>query len=190
VPLVPHTGETESGLPPLLKTPTGSLFEGAEPRGGSSSSGTLAQQVQYGLLPTPNAADGLGGRQHKAGSISPTGRKLNGAKAQVSIQDRLSLLPTPQALDGIKSPKYYAGGNPSLPHTIAMLPTPTVNGNNNRAGLSEKSGDGLQTAIRGQNSGLKLQPAFVRWMLGYPADYDDLGDLPLEISSSSTTETP
>ena len=29
-----------------------------------------------------------------------------------------------------------------------LWPTPTVNGNNNRAGLSEKSGDGLQTAVR------------------------------------------
>ena len=29
-----------------------------------------------------------------------------------------------------------------------IWPTPTVNGNNNRKGLSEKSGDGLQTAVR------------------------------------------
>ena len=29
-----------------------------------------------------------------------------------------------------------------------LWPTPTVHGNNNRAGLSEKSGDGLQTAVR------------------------------------------
>lgn len=30
-----------------------------------------------------------------------------------------------------------------------MLPTPTLTGNNNRKGLSEKSGDGLATVIRG-----------------------------------------
>lgn len=31
---------------------------------------------------------------------------------------------------------------------FGLLPTPTVNGNHNRKGLSEKSGDGLSTAIK------------------------------------------
>ena len=41
---------------------------------------------------------------------------------------------------------------PSVPRTeetgYGLLPTPTANGNNNRAGLSPKSGDGLSTAVR------------------------------------------
>jgi hypothetical protein len=218
VPQVPATAATESGSPPLLKTPTQSQFEGATPAGGSSSSGTLAQQMQQGLiptpkaqnanspaqhgqggmdlqtfiqlLPTPNASDGTGGKQRRQGSYSVTGQTAKG-KVQVSLQERLSLLPTPQAMDGIKSPKWFAGGNPSLPHTIAMLPPPTVNGNYNRQGLSEKSGDGLATAILGQNSGLRLSAAFVRWMMGYPPDYDDVSAVHrIKISTSKDTATP
>jgi len=87
-----------------------------------------------------------------------------------------------------------------------LLPTPTVNGNHNRAGLSEKSGDGRATRLamlptprqrdwkgitqrgkhapgdgisntfaameaNGQSTGLKLQPAFAFWMMGYPEDW-------------------
>ncbi len=32
--------------------------------------------------------------------------------------------PTPNATDGSKAPKYFAGGNPSLPQAVKMLPTP------------------------------------------------------------------
>lgn len=47
-----------------------------------------------------------------------------------------------------------------------MLPTPTLTGNNNRKGLSEKSGDGLATVVRGlmptpaaqtQEGGLRIE---------------------------------
>jgi hypothetical protein len=65
------------------------------------------------LLGTPRAADGM---QHDLRSAvgNPRGR----------LEDQISLLPTPAAMDGIKAPKYYAGGNPSLPHAVTLLPTP------------------------------------------------------------------
>ena len=52
------------------------------------------------------------------------------------------LVPTPccVGLDG--------GSHVRARARTAILPTPTVNGNNNRAGLSPKSGDGLNTAVR------------------------------------------
>lgn len=47
-----------------------------------------------------------------------------------------------------------------------LLPTPTVKGNHNRAGLSARSGDGLATAVGGS-----LHPRFVEWMMGLPPDW-------------------
>lgn len=72
-------------------------------------------------------------------------------------------------------------GNPKrrLDCEIEMLPTPTVNGNYNRNGLSETSGDGLATAIMAlqtEEIGMKLQPRFVEWMMGYPDNYTELTD--------------
>jgi hypothetical protein len=177
-PSEPPTGETDFGFVPLLKTLTSEQRDGAQPAGGSQNTGTLAQQMQYGLLPpTPKAQNANYPAVHGQGGMD--------------LQTFIQLLPTPQAMDGIKSPKWFAGGNPSLPHTIAMLPTLTVNGNNNRAGLSDKSGDGLATAISGQNPGLRLSAAFARWMMGFPPNYDDVSAAPrIEISTSKATATP
>ena len=75
-----------------------------------------------------------------------------------------------------------------------LWPTPTVNGNNNRAGLTAKSGDGLATAVKRfampaasdatlggayiaenmtgqsprQQIGGRLNPEFVEWLMGWP----------------------
>lgn len=43
------------------------------------------------LLPTPMAADGTGGRQHKVGSITRTGKTKDGKKVSVSLRDALNL---------------------------------------------------------------------------------------------------
>ena len=51
----------------------------------------------------------------------------------------------------------------------ALLPTPTVNGNHNRKGVSAKSGDGLATAMGGQ-----LNPDWVCWMMGFPPGWLDV----------------
>jgi hypothetical protein len=50
---------------------------------------------------------------------------------------------------------------------MEMLPTPTVNGNHNRAGLSEKSGDGLATAL---SKGLISTPQARDWRTGNKLD--------------------
>jgi len=129
----------------------------------------------------------------------------------MDLQTFIQLLPTPAARDykGANSPEHLArarGHHDQLPNAIAMLPTPTVNGNYNRQGLSEKSGDGLGTTIRmlptpaaqteaggpkgldggsgarkmleqaGWSPGLKLQPAFVEWMMGYPEGWTEVSD--------------
>ncbi len=49
---------------------------------------------------------------------------------------------------------------------VVRYPTPTVKGNHNRAGASEKSGDGLATAVGGN-----LNPTFVEWLMAFPLEY-------------------
>lgn len=62
--------------------------------------------------------------------------------------------------------------------SLGILPTPTVSGNNNRVGASEKSGDGLFTAVRTEWHGPKIGATalvrFVEWMMGFPADWTRL----------------
>lgn len=62
-----------------------------------------------------------------------------------------SLWPTPQCQDHRHSPanaenRKASGRQIHLAHAVHW-PTPTVNGNYNRAGLSDRSGDGLATAV-------------------------------------------
>ena len=94
--------------------------------------------------------------------------------------DSGSLLPTPTAMqygttnNGTRSDgtTFATAGMPSLQTMAAqnLWPTPTVEGNRNRKGLSEKSGDGLETAVKrleDQNGG-PLNPTWVEWLMGWP----------------------
>jgi len=54
-----------------------------------------------------------------------------------------------------------------------LWPTPTDKGNYNKAGLSEKSGDGLATAAAQTGQG-SLNPAFVEWLMGFPPGFTEL----------------
>jgi hypothetical protein len=192
--------------------------------------------IDGGLLPTARTSDTKGGRilEEKNGKMV----RVNKDKTQTygaNLSDLMeTLLRTPSANPpGVKAERLSTkDGQPMkmgqraydketgrlaqvvLEQQLAMLPTPTVNGNHNRAGLSEKSGDGLATRLamlptpqsrdfrspdkpesgnfqrkvregytidlnstiamtptNGQSTGLKLQPAFAFWMMGYPEDW-------------------
>lgn len=62
---------------------------------------------------------------------------------------------------------------PSAPLTgvtgSSLLPTLTVSGNYNRAGVSPRSGDGLCTVIGGA-----LNPTWAEWFMGFPLGWTDL----------------
>jgi hypothetical protein len=73
----------------------------------------------------------------------------------------------------------------TLQTKIAMLPTPTVNEVEHKDMVITKTGrratkDGKDshsiglTDTIGTNRGLKLQPAFVEWMMGFPHGWTDL----------------
>jgi hypothetical protein len=88
-------------------------------------SGRRTSEIGSGLWPTPSRSDPNLERRLNQGEhyITATGtvRRVNA--------------------DGGSS-------NLGLPAAVRMWPTPTVTGNNNRAGLSPKSGDGLATAVK------------------------------------------
>lgn len=55
---------------------------------------------------------------------------------------------TPTASMKISSADFAQGRTPNPAEAAELWPTPTVNGNYNRKGCSERSGDGLETAVR------------------------------------------
>jgi len=68
--------------------------------------------------------------------------------------------------------------NPNLETVLSRQLLPTAKGTPGgpdyaRAGRPESGGDDLVTMI-GKNHGLKLQPAFVEWMMGYPDKWTEL----------------
>jgi hypothetical protein len=83
--------------------------------------------------------------------------------------------------------------SPNLAAQIALLPTPTAQDAGRGANLDWKpirpSGHhaqlSLQDKISGDKIGLKLQPAFVEWMMGFPEGWTELPDSKLlEMRSS------
>lgn len=131
-----------------------SEFSATLPSAGTMRNGRLYQlpplargtnENESGLLPTPVASDYTQNQTTKTAKIRYT---LTGMA-------RYNQFPTPTASDGSRSSRTYKGGNPTLigsllPPPIGelkLLPTPTVNGNNNQRGASAKSGDGLATKV-------------------------------------------
>ena len=74
-----------------------------------------------------------------------------------------------------RSKKYSQGGKPlTLAVKEQMWPTPTVNDSKNNAGPSQfkRKGTNLNVAVakRGTQGG-SLNPTWVEWLMGYPAEY-------------------
>ena len=77
-----------------------------------------------------------------------------------------------------------------LPTQIAMLPTPTGRDYKDVGNLNNIPENALLGRKIGKSLGLKLQPAFVEWMMGFPLGWTDLNasampsSLPLRSKSS------
>jgi hypothetical protein len=65
---------------------------------------------------------------------------------------------------------------PALSTQIAMLPTPTSRDYKDTGNMENVPVNALLGRELGKNRGLKLQPAFALWMMGYPTDWCDLKD--------------
>lgn len=128
------------------------------------------------MLPTPSAADGLGGHLSRGGARSnelllagvaktllPTPRATRGGSATETV----ALLPTPVASDSKGSARTTtatgAGNYPTLLDAIRLLPTPSAADSERgpdyaRMGRQESGGDDLVTTLA-RLSGDRMRPS-------------------------------
>jgi hypothetical protein len=177
-PLAPLTDVTGSGLWP---TP---MAQNGEERNSKTWLRPLGepQNLENAVArwPTPNAADGRGGRKTPDEDLL-TGKRSSGAKVQVSLRDavrrdELRAWPTPTARLGQArgaQPKRYLNPERSndLDDAVALaetFKTPTS------APFSHGgSGGGLHKQV-GAPSGGPLNPQWVAWLMGFPLDWTSL----------------
>jgi hypothetical protein len=147
-PSMHRTGEIESGL---LLTPT-------------SSDATMSKKKTEKLIKTKNGNYRL--------------RNKSGLQSNAGLCNMILMLPTPKAHDG-KSEGIHGQGGLDLATTIKLLPTPTTprpHDNEETAGKYYPSQNQKDLTQIGMNPDMRLQPAFVEWMMGYPIGWTDLKD--------------
>jgi len=156
-PSKPRTEETGCGLLPTVRA--GKTTDETEEswtlrqEAGKVSTPPLALAINL-LLPTPMVSD-IEGAPVKNVEIGNGFSRKNqkGIRHGVKVKDIIAMLPTPATRDyrGANGPEHMTKDRPHL--------------------------DQLPNAItHGTNRGLKLQPAFVEWMMGFPVDWLDLKD--------------
>ena len=119
------------------------------------------------------------------------GYQISAGKKWPRLGKQIAMLPTPRAEK--QSPQSREDFTPNLAARISMLPTPrgadgdkgirTLEGHRKER---ERRGQGidLPTAV-GTKPGLKLQPAFVEWMMGFPNGWTDLKLSAMRLSRKS-----
>lgn len=106
---------------------TGAFAEFLEtwPRAGTTRNGIAYRRpplvprtsaTEFGLLPTP--------RSPKYGHDMAKFKREPSRRNVTDLETYVYLWPTPNATDGSKAPKFFAGGNPSLPYAVKLWPTP------------------------------------------------------------------
>jgi len=121
--------------------------------------------------------------QTKKGTPAKVGEraydKETGRLAQVGLVQQIAMLPTPIAGDW-KGQKRKDGTAGMLSGKIALIPTPATRDYKGANGAKHMEKDRPHmdqlpnVVAHGTNRGLKLQPAFVEWMQGYPDGWTDL----------------
>tara|TARA_Y100000310_G_scaffold287114_1_gene311805 strand:- start:1438 stop:1821 length:384 start_codon:yes stop_codon:yes gene_type:complete len=123
------------------------------------------EEIESGLLPTPRVSEIEGAPVKNAelhnGSWSRTNKK--GVRFGVKVKDVLA------------SP---------------MLPTPNARDTRGKSIKRDRMPDVIHGYNRGIETGLKLQPSFVAWMMGFPLNWTELPFQNGEMNQSKPTETP
>jgi len=163
---MPRTAGCESGLLPtamgMNREPTPEqTLERQRIYGGKTRAMYMQDRLNLIMLKTPSSVETEGGVME----IRP------GCDGHYKLRDQIAMLRTPQAGDGDHSGPNArdSSGRPHLTSQIAMLPTP-----NQRDWKGECNQQSVPTKIVGRvgsKTGLKLQPAFVEWMMGYPPGF-------------------
>lgn len=143
--------------------------------------------IGFGLLLTPTVVqteetpEKMRARAERAGYRN--GTKWGSLASQVRF-----MLPTPTATD------YKSRGPNSkqvgIDNLMKLVPTPTARDSRGTGKVGHKSRDSVDYLVEkgtrkgeivGKGTGLKLQPSFALWMMGYQTDHLDLkdGEMPL-----------
>jgi len=198
--LQPSTPRTRGKGSGLLPTATQTDYKGADPARAENRSGKRHAgddlPTQIGMLRTPDA-NMERGRRTKENMIERY--QMKGQPLCLNDQLRmveLGMLPTPSLKEmsgGIRTKWARPGGKfCGLRETLAMLPTPkTPTGGGMRKPRTPGGGDRkLEDKLVkiGTSPGLKLQPAFVEWMMGYPPGFTDIGSK--DSKPSATPSSP
>jgi hypothetical protein len=157
-PSMRRTEETGSGL---LPTNRARDFQKAEKPGARQTRGAHAGDdlpTVIAMLPTPRAADADKGTRTTEGVLAERARRKNGV-------DLPTFLKTPGASEG-------EGG-------VMEISEGTTG--------KYKMRDQVIHALGGKGTGLKLQPSFALWMMGYPTDWLDLEDGEMPLSKARAT---
>lgn len=129
------------------------------------------------LLPTATGKDVSGGAQ--VAILTPGGfkrvsklGKIHGAQ----LQDVTKMLSTPMSVS--KNPAAHGKSSgiwqTKINEMLAMLPTPTARDYKDTGDMENVPVNALLGRELGKNHGLKLQPAFAEWMLGFPIGWTEL----------------
>ncbi len=170
-------------------------FSGTWPRSGMMRNGIayqlpplapLTSATESGLWPTPTLPNGGRSVAHVTDWRSLRTAYHNGKKVQVDLAQAVKRWPTPRANDAEKRGDFDAT-NPrnGLPAAVKMFPTPTARdfrspGRSRLERTGSKSGDCLPQVIGGQ-----LNPTWVEWLMGFPAEWTALDSSEIRSSRKS-----
>jgi len=101
-----------------------------------------------------------------------------GCNGHYKLRDQIAMLPTPKAWDGeMGLPRTKGRPKEKSTHLAtrldALLPTPRAEKHSPQS--REDFTPNLAARLAGKSRGLKLQPAFVEWMMGFPLGFTDIG---------------
>ena len=169
--------------------------------GHSLRSGTMQNGIVYplqplalltagtasGSWPTPRATDYKNGRG-KTGNRSVQ----NAYKAGWTLSEKVLMWPTPRATDGSKGTRttegalkeFQRGKNLDLGTMVKLWPTPTASmgGSNIYAPATTERGHGVN--LTGAVGGT-LNPTWVEWLMGFPAEWTACAHLETRLSRKS-----
>lgn len=140
--------------------------------------------IESGLLLTPAVVNIEGGEdrlEKRTAYRKSIGRKFTPG----GLAEQIKLLKTPSASDGeggIMEIREGVDGHYKLrdqiPHYTKMMPTPNARDTRGKSIKQDRVPDIVEghNLPTGQQTGLKLQPTFVEWMMGYPKDWTEIPD--------------
>jgi hypothetical protein len=137
-------------------------------------------ETECGLLRTPDANCSRGAKSKESAK-----RKLK-AGMPVSLDDQIAhpevygLLPTPSVCGNYNKKNSSKKAGNGIATIVRMLPTPQARDfkgshkTKTRDTLPDQIEMGATKGMTGMKTGLKLQPSFVEWLMGYPIGWTDL----------------